>query len=80
MHTEARFAFTPAETYDKNLTYRVGRCPARRMMEQLLPRARSLSADAAAIITHRLPLADGVEAYRIFDEKRDGCVKVVLTP
>ena len=80
MHTEARFAFTPAETYDKNLTYRVGRCPARRMMEQLLPRVRSLAADPAAIITHRLPLADGVEAYRIFDEKRDGCVKVVLKP
>ena len=27
-----------------------------------------------------LRLGQGVEAYRFFDEKRDGCTKVVLTP
>lgn len=34
----------------------------------------------ADIITHRLPLSQGVEAYRMFDQKRDGCIKVVLEP
>ena len=29
VHTEAQFAFSPVEAYDKNLTYRAGRCPAR---------------------------------------------------
>jgi len=29
MHHADRFSFSPGEAYDKNLTYRVGRCPAR---------------------------------------------------
>ena len=29
VHYEERFAFSPANAYDKNLTYRIGRCPAR---------------------------------------------------
>ena len=31
VHTDPAFPFTPAEAYDKNLTYRVGRCPARQI-------------------------------------------------
>lgn len=30
------------------------------------------------IITHTLPLSEAPNAYRIFNEKEDGCVKVVL--
>ncbi|MDX1502691.1 MAG: alcohol dehydrogenase catalytic domain-containing protein, partial [Thermoanaerobaculia bacterium] len=37
-HTESRFAFGPGEAYDKNLTYRAGRCPARHYLGRLLPR------------------------------------------
>ena len=36
--------------------------------------------DIASIFTHRLGLSEGVEAYALFDEKRDGCTKVILTP
>ncbi|MGC8050072.1 glutathione-dependent formaldehyde dehydrogenase, partial [Salmonella enterica] len=32
-----------------------------------------------AIITHRLPLEEAAEGYRIFNEKREECRKVVLT-
>ncbi len=32
------------------------------------------------LISQRLPLADGVEAYRMFAERRAGCTKVVLIP
>jgi S-(hydroxymethyl)glutathione dehydrogenase / alcohol dehydrogenase len=32
------------------------------------------------IITHRLPLEKAPEAYDIFSEKKDACVKVVLKP
>ena len=32
--------FAPAEAYDKNLTYRAGRCPARAYIDRLLPIVR----------------------------------------
>jgi len=35
---------------------------------------------AAAIITHRLPLAEAVEAFRIAGDRRTGAIKVVLEP
>ncbi len=80
VHNEAQFAFTPTDAYDKNLTYRIGRCPARSLMPELLPWAQSRRDDVAALITHRMPLEQGAAAYALFDAKRDGCVKVVLQP
>ena len=48
-------------------------------MEELIPVVQSRKYDLKSVLTHRLPLADGAEAYALFDEKRDGCVKVILT-
>ncbi len=72
--------FTAAEAYAKNLTYRSGRCPARRYMERLLPWIGGEGRRLSTIVSHRLPLSDGVEAYAMFEEKRAGCTKVVLSP
>ena len=80
VHTEDTFSFSPVEAYDKNLTYRVGRCPARRLATELLPLVQRREFDFSAILSHRLALEDGVEAYRVFDEKLDGCIKVSLIP
>ena len=83
VHTDETIAFGPTEAYDKNLTYRVGRCPARTYMERLVPivlEAERGAFDITRVISHRLPLAEGAEAYRMFDEKLDGCTKVVLEP
>lgn len=80
VHNDEVFAFSPNEAYDKNLTYRVGRCPARTYMERLAPLVRDHDLGITRVITHRMPLDDGPEAYRIFDERREDCMKVVLTP
>ena len=32
------------------------------------------------LISHRLPLSDGVEGYRMFAAREEGCTKVVLEP
>jgi threonine dehydrogenase-like Zn-dependent dehydrogenase len=80
VHTEERFAFSPIEAYDKNLTYRSGRCPARHYMERLLPVVREGRHPLSSVISHRMALAEGPEAYALFDAKRDGCTKVVLRP
>ena len=80
VHNEDNFSFSPAQAYDKNLTYRVGRCPARAIAPRLVPMVRSGKYDLVSVISHRLPLAGGVDGYSLFDEKRDGCTKVVLEP
>jgi len=80
VHTEKYVAFSPVEAYNKNITYKIGRCPARHYMEKLLPIVQSKKYDLRAIISHRLPLAEGVRGYEIFNNKLDNCIKVLLQP
>jgi threonine dehydrogenase-like Zn-dependent dehydrogenase len=80
VHHEAVMPFTPAEAYDRNLTWRIGRCPARHYAPGLVPVALRRAKDLTALFTHRLPLEAAADAYRMFDEKRDGCIKVALVP
>ncbi len=79
-HTEPALAFSPGEAYDKNLTYRTGRCPARFYMERLLPWVAAHEDLLAAVVSHRLPLEEGPRGYELFDGKGEGCTKVVLRP
>ncbi|MDZ7648698.1 MAG: zinc-binding dehydrogenase [Cytophagales bacterium] len=41
--TDPHLAFSPTQAYDKNLTYKVGRCPARFMMNELVPMVQEKS-------------------------------------
>ena len=80
VHTEPNFAFSPVEAYDKNVTYRAGRCSARYFMEAARVVARTHGEDILRIVSHRLPLTKGVEGYDMFSRRIDGCTKVVLAP
>ncbi len=80
VHTSNCFSFSPIEAYDKNLTYKIGRCPARHYMEKLLPQMERDQELATKIISHRFALSEGLKGYDIFDRKIDNCMKVVLTP
>lgn len=73
-------SFSPVQAYNKNITYKVGRCPARAMIDELLPFVQGSKVDIASIITHRMKLSDGVSGYDIFANKKDNCLKVVLEP
>jgi threonine dehydrogenase-like Zn-dependent dehydrogenase len=65
---------------NKGLTLRMGQCHVRRHMSELLGHIQAGRIDARAVMSHRLPLEQAAEAYRMFAEKRDGCVKCVLVP
>ncbi len=80
VHTEEHFAFSPVEAYDKNLTYRAGRCPVRPRLERMFEILESGRYDFDRIVSHRMPLSEGVRAYEIFDRKLEGCTKVLLRP
>jgi alcohol dehydrogenase len=81
--TDDRFGFSPVDAYDRNLTVRTGRAPARSVLDELLPRLRTgdLELPTTAIVTHpAVPLEDGPSAYRRFAAREDGLVKAVLRP
>jgi threonine dehydrogenase-like Zn-dependent dehydrogenase len=80
VHTEDRLAIAPGEAYDKNLTYRAGRAPARALMDRLLPLLAERRLGLGRIVSHRLPLSDGPRAYDLFDRRLEGCTKVILQP
>ncbi|KAL4429340.1 hypothetical protein ABPG77_005114 [Micractinium sp. CCAP 211/92] len=79
-HTEPAFPFSPVDAYNKNITLKSGRCSARHYMDRLLPLVRSGKYDITTVISHRLPLSAGSEAYRMFDSRAEGCTKVVFHP
>jgi len=77
---DAHLSFSPVQAYNKNITYTVGRCPARAMMDELTPFVQNKKVDFTSIITHRMKLQDGVVGYDIFANKKDHCLKVILEP
>ena len=51
-----------------------------RYLRPLVGRIETGDIDPSFLITHRLMLSDGLEAYKTFRDKQDGCIKVVMTP
>ncbi|GAA1738864.1 zinc-dependent alcohol dehydrogenase [Isoptericola hypogeus] len=70
------------QLFDKQLTLRMGQANVRRWTDSLLPLVQD-PADPLGVLdlrTHRLALEDAPRAYRAFQRKEDGCIKVVLDP
>jgi threonine dehydrogenase-like Zn-dependent dehydrogenase len=66
--------------FNKGLTLKMGQTHMMRYMGPLLERIQNGEIDPSFVITHRLPLDEAPEGYRLFKGKHDGCVKVVLQP
>jgi alcohol dehydrogenase len=64
----------------KNLTLRSGIVSPQAHWPKLLPLIESGRLDPTEIVSHRLPLAEGVRGYELFDKHQDGALKVVLRP
>ena len=65
---------------NKGLTFKMGQTHMHRYMRPLLERIEKGEIDPSRIITHRLTLSDGPDAYKTFRDKKDGCIKVVMRP
>lgn len=79
-HTETSYAFPIQYAYTKNLTLKIGRCNAGHYMRKLLPLVAGRRVTVTDIITHVLPLQDGVRGYDIFGHRVENAVKVLLKP
>lgn len=65
---------------NKALTVRTGQTHTHRYLEPLLRKIEAGEIDPSFVITHRADLSEGPDLYRTFRDKKDGCIKVVLTP
>ncbi|HET9018705.1 MAG TPA: zinc-dependent alcohol dehydrogenase [Acetobacteraceae bacterium] len=65
---------------NKGLTVRTGQTHVNRWTDDLLRRIEEGQIDPSFVVTHRAKLEEGPDMYRMFRDKQDGCVKVVLKP
>lgn len=72
--------FPLGEFFSKNITLKMGQCPAQAYMPKILDIIQKGEYNPTDIITHKISLDDGKHAYDIFDNKLDNCIKVVLKP
>jgi threonine dehydrogenase-like Zn-dependent dehydrogenase len=66
--------------FGKGLIFKMGQTHMHRYMEPLLHRVVSGDIDPSFVITHRLSLDQAPGAYRMFRDKQQECIKVVLDP
>jgi threonine dehydrogenase-like Zn-dependent dehydrogenase len=65
---------------NRSLTLKTGQTHVQRYLKPLLDRVQKGEIDPSVIITHRMPLEEAPAAYKMFRDKQDECVKVVLRP
>jgi threonine dehydrogenase-like Zn-dependent dehydrogenase len=65
---------------NKGLTIRTGQTHVNRWTNDLLRRIEEGQIDPSFVITHTVPLDEGPDMYKVFRDKQDGCIKVVLKP
>ncbi|CAO3454890.1 alcohol dehydrogenase catalytic domain-containing protein [Azospirillum brasilense] len=65
---------------NKGLTIRTGQTHVNRWTDDLLRRIEEGQIDPSFVITHTVSLDEGPEMYKVFRDKQDSCVKVVLKP
>lgn len=66
--------------FDKGITLKMGQAPVLNYIDHLIELVKDDKVKLDDIITHRLPLSQVEHAYKIFDEKEEDCVKIVLDP
>jgi len=73
-------SFPIGNAMEKNLTLTMGNCNHRRYIPHLLELVSSGSLNPAKILTQREPMTSVIEAYKAFDKRKPGWIKVKLEP
>jgi threonine dehydrogenase-like Zn-dependent dehydrogenase len=72
--------FPMGSVMNRSLTIRTGQTHVHRYLKPLLERIRKGEIDPGFVITHRFPLKEAPQAFEMFMNKEDECIKVVLKP
>jgi threonine dehydrogenase-like Zn-dependent dehydrogenase len=65
---------------NRGLTFHMAQTPVQAYLPKLLERIENGDIDPSFVITHRGTLDQGPDLYGTFRDRKDGCIKVVLTP
>ncbi|WP_162054235.1 zinc-dependent alcohol dehydrogenase [Pontibacter pamirensis] len=65
---------------NKGLTIRANQASVKRLLPKLIEHVQSGILNPKELITHHFPLEEVSDAYRIFADKLDDCIKPVLIP
>lgn len=68
------------DAMNKGLTLRMNQAPVKRQWPRLFEHIRSGYLTPSEIVTHRFPLEHIAEAYHVFSQKLDGCIKPLIVP
>lgn len=68
------------DAMNKGLTLRMNQAPVKRQWPRLFEHIRSGYLTPSDIVTHRFPLEHVAEAYHVFSQKLDGCIKPLIVP
>lgn len=75
-----RFPFPLERAFAAGLTFRTGTCSVPEELPALFPLVQSGRLRPEKFISHRMPLSEGAEAYRLFEAREAGALKMVLIP
>ena len=64
--------------FGKGLTFKMGQTHTQKYMKPLLERILKDEIDPSFVITHRLGIEDGPDAYKAFHENKEDYIKVIL--
>ena len=72
--------FPLGQAMNKNLTLNMGNCNHRKYIPHLMELVRTGAVDPTEILSHVQPLTSALDAYRSFDTRKPGWMKVELEP
>lgn len=75
-----RYAFPLERAFAAGLTFRIGTCSVPEEWPALIPLVQSGRLRPERLITHRMALSAGADAYARFDAREAGTLKMVLEP
>ena len=72
--------FPLGNMFERNVTLKMGQAPAIHTSSMLYEMVVQGKIDPTEIITHKMPLAQASEAYRLFHDHEDQSIKFILKP
>ena len=80
VNQDRQFDFPMGRAFAMGLTFRIGTCSVPEEWPELIPLIQAGRLKPERYISHVLPLSDGARAYDLFDGRKEGALKMVLTP
>jgi len=72
--------FPLGNIFERNVQLKMGQAPVIQYMPKLFEMIKAGEFDPTEIVSHKMKLEQASEAYKIFNDHEDECVKVILQP